>query len=166
MLLSKLFSFSFFCNKKTAFSAINESDNILSVEVVLENCISFLPKNAEIEGILLLSMTLSEDKIIAWETIVQAKVDKIDRYYKGGEDKDTELNFEETDILFGYRPFKTAAINMAKACELAEGQLPGSKCIDAKLYFPLSPMDDAPIWLIRFEGEQTITLNAVTGKVE
>lgn len=166
MLLSKLFSFSFFCSKKTAFNAINESDNLLSVEVVLENCVRLLPKNAELEGILLLSMTLNEESIETWETIVQAKVDKIDRYYKGTQAKGDALVFEETDMMFGYRPFKTTTINVAKACELAKKQLADSKCIGAKLYFPLSPMDEEPIWIISFEDHQTVTLGAETGKIE
>jgi hypothetical protein len=165
MFLSKLFTFDFNCNNQPYYGAMSKSSQTITFQSIIANCEQLLPKKSKLDGVLLLTIQTESNQINKWEVIAKTHRYKEEGYQKIAQLKEEEPTIEQTGMPFGYRPFSSIAVELDAAYKIAAKDKGNVVCNHYSLYFPLTPADNQPIWIMNFEDSTTVMIGANTGEI-
>ena len=164
MFLSKLLHFNFNCNKKP-YGAISKSSEALTFQSIMDNCEQLLPKKSKLDGVLILNIKTEDNQINAWDVIARTTNKTNESYHKIEQGKDDQLTIEEVNLPFGYQPFDAIELELDAVYKIASKNKENTICNQYQLYFPLTPFDKEPIWVLTFEDDTTVMVGANTGEI-
>ena len=164
MFLSKLLHFNFNCNKKS-YGAMSKSSEVVTFQSIMDNCEQLLPKKSKLDGILVLNIGTKDNDINSWDVIARANNKDNEIYHKIAQDKGEKPTIEEAQLPFGYRPFDAIELELGDVYQIASKDKENPVCNKYQLYFPLTPFDKEPIWLLSFDDETTVMVGANSGEI-
>ena len=164
MFLSKLLHFNFNCNKKP-YGAMSKYSEVVTFQSIKDNCAQFLPNKSKLDGILTLNIQTEDNQINAWDVIARATSKEIEVYHKIAQIKEEKPTIEECQLPFGYRSFDSVELELDAVYRVASKDKENTICNHYQLYFPLTPFDKEPIWLLTFDDDSTVMVGANSGEI-
>ena len=164
MFLSKLLHFNFNCNKKS-YGAMSKSSKVLTFQSIMDNCEQLLPKKSKLDGVLILNIQTQDNKINAWDIVTRIASKDKEIYQKIVQVKEEKPTIEECQLPFGYRPFDSVEFELDAVYKIASKENENTICNHYQLYFPLTPFDQEPIWLLTFANDSTVMVGANSGEI-